>query len=118
MKNSAKNYARWIEDGYTNYPCVCSYCGFEAPYNKDTKEYDKSSKCPDCGAIMDVIICIDVDNAIAELKAEQHSNSTREDYDKGYWNALTMAQAILLNMKKNSGIEVNVNAINYSSKEE
>ena len=34
----------WIEDGYCNLPCVCSYCGHEGRYDMKF--------CPNCGAKM------------------------------------------------------------------
>lgn len=37
--------AKWIEDGYYDLPCVCSYCGEEGSYEM---EY-----CPNCGARME-----------------------------------------------------------------
>lgn len=33
----------WIEDGYRNLPCVCSYCG---------EEGNRTNYCPNCGAKM------------------------------------------------------------------
>ena len=66
-------HARWIEDGYNEIPCVCSYCGEEAHYTstfretfdydweenlvpsgyEENKEYIRSKFCPNCGARMD-----------------------------------------------------------------
>ena len=63
----------WIEDGYEEIPCVCSNCGVEAPYTsqfhetfdydweenlqttgyEETREYDRTDYCPNCGAKMD-----------------------------------------------------------------
>lgn len=51
-------YGEWIEDGYYDIPCVCSYCGSEAHYKtvcRETeveKEYIKTPYCPYCGANM------------------------------------------------------------------
>lgn len=62
----------WIEDGYAEKPCVCSYCGEEAHYistfketfdydweenlrstgYEEMREYVKSNFCPNCGARM------------------------------------------------------------------
>ena len=43
----------WIEDGYYDNPCVCSYCGAEAMHNNRVpKEYIRTPFCPNCGAIM------------------------------------------------------------------
>lgn len=62
----------WIEDGYSDEPCVCSVCGEEAPYTsifgetfdydweenlqptgyEEIKEYDRTPYCPNCGAKM------------------------------------------------------------------
>ena len=36
----------WIEDGYLDKPCVCSYCG------EEVREYVKFNFCPNCGARM------------------------------------------------------------------
>lgn len=36
---------KWIEDGYHNLPCVCSYCGHEGRYDMKF--------CPNCGAEME-----------------------------------------------------------------
>ena len=36
---------KWIEDGYHNLPCVCSYCGNEGRYDMKF--------CPNCGAKME-----------------------------------------------------------------
>lgn len=66
-------HGKWIEDGYCNIPCVCSYCGAEAQYTstcKETLEYDceenlcstgceetrkyiRTPFCPYCGAKLD-----------------------------------------------------------------
>ena len=66
-------HAEWIEDGYEDSPCVCSYCGAEAHYTstfsetfdydydenlqstgyEETREYIQSPYCPHCGAKMD-----------------------------------------------------------------
>lgn len=63
----------WIEDGYTNRPCVCSHCVEEAYYKsvfeekfdydwdenlysngyEELREYIKSNYCPNCGAKME-----------------------------------------------------------------
>lgn len=66
-------HAKWIEDGYYGIPCVCSHCGTEAHYTstfvekfdydweenlvpcgyEEIREYIRSNRCPECGAIMD-----------------------------------------------------------------
>lgn len=66
-------HAEWIEDGYDDFPCVCSYCGEEAPHEsffdpvfeydyeenlqprgyEENIEYIKTQYCPHCGAKMD-----------------------------------------------------------------
>lgn len=66
-------HGEWIEDGYNDCSCVCSFCGAEAPYTsvfeetfdydweenlvptgyEETKEYIRKPYCPDCGAKMD-----------------------------------------------------------------
>lgn len=66
-------HGKWVEDAYYDNPCVCSYCGVEAPYfNKfeetfdydweenlvstgyeTIKEYIRTPYCPYCGAKMD-----------------------------------------------------------------
>ena len=66
-------HGEWIEDAYYDNPCVCSYCGAEAPYfnkfeetfdydweenlvstgHKTIKEYIRTQYCPECGAKMD-----------------------------------------------------------------
>lgn len=40
----------WIEDGYAEKPCVCSYCGEEAHYTSTLN--GKPPFCPQCGARM------------------------------------------------------------------
>lgn len=66
-------YGEWIEDGYFDIPCSCSYCGSEAPYKviscqdkydfnyydelvfvgtEIKKEYIQTPYCPICGAKM------------------------------------------------------------------
>ena len=68
-------YGEWIEDGYNDIPCVCSYCGSEAPYKvischdkydynyydelvfmgtEIEKEYIQTKYCPNCGAKMKI----------------------------------------------------------------
>lgn len=52
-------HGEWIEDGYYDIACVCSYCGEEAHYTSkltgcdEIREYIKSPYCPNCGAKMD-----------------------------------------------------------------
>ena len=66
-------HGEWIEDAYYDNPCVCSYCGVEAPYfnkfektfdydweenlvstgHKTIKEYIRTQYCHRCGAKMD-----------------------------------------------------------------
>ncbi len=66
-------HGKWIEDGYCDIPCVCSYCEARAQYTstfKETLEYDcegnlcstgyeetrkyiKTPFCSNCGAKMD-----------------------------------------------------------------
>lgn len=45
---SAQRKAEWIEDGYQDYPCVCSYCGIR----QDIKAKFLFSYCPNCGSRM------------------------------------------------------------------
>ena len=67
-----RKVANWIEDGYTNSPCVCSNCGAEANYIttfietfdydweeslqptgcEEIREYVKTPYCSYCGAEM------------------------------------------------------------------
>ena len=69
---SLRPKGEWIEDGYAEKPCVCSYCGEEAHYTstfretfdydweenlqstgyEEIREYVKSNFCPNCGADM------------------------------------------------------------------
>lgn len=66
-------HGEWIEDGYADIPCVCSYCGEEAQYiskfnetfdydweenlqstgYEEIREYIRTPYCPNCGAKMD-----------------------------------------------------------------
>ena len=47
-------HGKWVEDGYYDNPCVCSYCGVEAMHdNKTPKTYIRSPYCWSCGAKMD-----------------------------------------------------------------
>lgn len=66
-------HGEWVEDGYDDIPCVCSYCGAEALYNstfelqfdydweenlvpcgyEEHRVYIKTPFCPNCGAKMD-----------------------------------------------------------------
>ena len=66
-------HGEWVEDGYNDIPCVCSYCGAEALYNstfelqfdydweenlvpcgyEEHRVYIKTPFCPNCGAKMD-----------------------------------------------------------------
>lgn len=66
-------HGEWIKDAYYDNPCVCSYCGVEAPYfnkfeetfdydweenlvstgHKTIKEYIRTQYCHRCGAKMD-----------------------------------------------------------------
>lgn len=39
---------KWIEDGYRDYPCVCSVCGIR----QSIKAKFLFSYCPNCGADM------------------------------------------------------------------
>ena len=41
-------HGEWIEDGYQDYPCVCSVCGIA----QDIKAKFLFSFCPNCGARM------------------------------------------------------------------
>lgn len=43
---SAERKGKWIEDGYQDYPCVCSYCGTR----QDIKAKFLFSYCPNCGS--------------------------------------------------------------------
>jgi hypothetical protein len=65
-------HCEWIEDEYSEKPCVCSYCGKEAQYvstfeetfdydweenlqstgYEEHREYIKTQYCPNCGAKM------------------------------------------------------------------
>lgn len=65
-------HGEWIESGYYDIPCVCSYCGAEAQYTstfketfdydweenlystgyEEIKEYIKTPFCSNCGAKM------------------------------------------------------------------
>lgn len=44
MKADERKAGKWIEDGYHNLPCVCSYCGNEGRYDMKF--------CPMCGCKM------------------------------------------------------------------
>lgn len=66
-------HGEWIEDGYNEFPCVCSCCGCEAHYTstfeekfdydweenlqstgyEEYREYIRTPYCPNCGAKMD-----------------------------------------------------------------
>lgn len=47
-------HGEWIEDGYYDNPCVCSYCGAEAMHNnKIPKTHIRTPYCSQCGAKMD-----------------------------------------------------------------
>lgn len=66
-------HGEWVEDGYDDIPCVCSYCGAEALYDstfelqfdydweenlvpcgyEEHKVYIRTKYCPHCGAKMD-----------------------------------------------------------------
>ena len=66
-------HGEWIEDGYADIPCVCSYCGEEAQYiskfnetfdydweenlqstgYEEIREYIRTPYCPNCGVKMD-----------------------------------------------------------------
>ena len=66
-------HGEWIEDGYSDCPCVCSYCGEEAQYisrfeetfdydweenlqstgYEEIREYIRTPYCPNCGTKMD-----------------------------------------------------------------
>ena len=66
-------HGEWIEDGYAEKPCVCSYCGEEAQYisrfeetfdydweenlqstgYEEIREYIRTPYCPNCGAKID-----------------------------------------------------------------
>ena len=66
-------HGEWVEDGYDDIPCVCSYCGAEALYDstfelqfdydweenlvpcgyEEHKVYIRTKDCPHCGAKMD-----------------------------------------------------------------
>ena len=43
-------HASWIEDGYYNEPCVCSYCG--EPCKDTVMGKPRWNYCPNCGAKM------------------------------------------------------------------
>lgn len=126
-----KKYAQWIEDGYSGIPCVCSYCGGEAVYLKESKEYHRAPRCPHCNAIMmteygyveedpvsteDLMglkydnTYINADQAIIAFREEQSSSNTYSHYDRGYWNSFTMSIAILMKMKKKAHNGAHINA--------
>lgn len=66
-------HGEWVEDGYADIPCVCSYCGAEAQYistfeetfdydweenlcptgYEEIREYIRTPYCSNCGAKMD-----------------------------------------------------------------
>ena len=46
--DSEQKNGKWIEDGYQDYPCVCSVCGTP----QDIKAKFLFSFCPNCGADM------------------------------------------------------------------
>lgn len=49
---------------------------------------------------------IDADKLVQVLKEEQSKRGTLRDYEIGYWNALTMAQAIVLSQPTADVVEV------------
>ena len=66
-------HGEWVEDGYDDIPCVCSYCGAEALYDstfelqfdydweenlvpcgyEEHRTYIRTKYCPHCGTKMD-----------------------------------------------------------------
>ena len=52
-EHEKRKHGHWIEDGYFELPCVCSYCGHEAVTDYDG-EYLRTPYCPFCGAKMGV----------------------------------------------------------------
>lgn len=48
QRNAMRKKGEWIEDGYQDYPCVCSVCGTP----QDIKAKFLFSFCPNCGTDM------------------------------------------------------------------
>ena len=56
---------KWIEDGYYDEPCVCSYCG--EPCTQTVMGKPRWNYCPFCGADMREPTVIPADTALDKL---------------------------------------------------